>query len=359
MSDTCGKIIKYSVIGTSRSEKLEARIENFPAGVFYDEAFIENFMRLRAPGNNAFSSSRKEPDIPVVLSGIKNGYTDGNDIVFYIANQDAKNTSEDRNNVPRPMHADYPASVRYKDIDLRGGGKFSGRLTAPFCFFGALCELLLKKYSITVGAHALSIHGETDAPFDSVNLSPETLESLKTKPFPILSSPDKMLDIIASAKQKGDSVGGMIECAAVNLPVGVGEPLFDSLESKIASLVFSIPAVKGIEFGSGFSASKLFGSEHNDAYIVENGKIKTKTNNHGGILGGLSTGMPLIFKAAVKPTPSISLPQTTVNKKEMRETELKIDGRNDPCIVFRAVPCVESACAIAITDLMLEGGFIK
>ena len=242
--------------------------------------------------------------------------------------------------------------------DIRGGGHFSGRLTAPLCFAGALCRQMLEKRGILLGAHIAAIGSIQDQPYDPVNLDPEVLLSAGAGDFPV-NDPgqgEKMQELIASARKEGDSVGGIIECAAIGLPCGLGEPIFDGVENKIAQIVFGIPAVKGLEFGEGFRAAALRGSEHNDPYEIADGEVRTKTNHAGGILGGITTGMPLIFRAAVKPTPSIAKEQASVSLSRMEETGLQIHGRHDPCIVPRAVPCMEAALAIALWDLYLEAG---
>lgn len=327
MSSVWGKKLKISVFGESHGKAIGAVIDGFPAGFPIDFEKILAEMKRRAPGNDEFSTTRKEADFPNILSGVTNDITNGFPLCVEIENS-AKRSSdyESLQNIPRPGHADYTASVKYNGFaDMRGGGHFSGRLTAPIVFAGALCKQYLESKGIYISAKILEIHGEKE------NIHEEILK----------------------AKGEGDSVGGVIECTATGVKAGIGEPMFYSVESAISSLVFSVPAVKGIEFGAGFDAAKMKGSECNDKFIIENGEIKAKTNNCGGILGGIFNGMPLVFRVAMKPTPSIYKEQNSVNLEEMKECKLNIKGRHDPCIVPRAVGVIEAVCAIAILDLML------
>ena len=274
-----------------------------------------------------------------------------------IPNTDARSADYERiRSVPRPSHADYPAYVKYGGHnDIRGGGQFSGRLTAPFCAAGGIALQLLEKRGIRVFSHILSVGGIKDEPFDPVSPDTERLGALAGLRLAVLdpAAGERMAAEIKAAHADGDSVGGIVECMVTGLPAGVGEPIYDSLESRIASLVFSIPAVKGVEFGSGFAGSALRGSENNDPYRVLDGRIVTSSNNSGGICGGISTGMPVLFRAAFKPTPSISRPQDSVLLEEMKDETLEITGRHDPCIVPRALPAVEAAAAMAVLDLMI------
>jgi len=324
MSSTWGNNIKISIFGESHGEAIGVVIDGLPSGeeVNFDEIMIQ--MQRRTPGGD-FVSKRCENDIPEMLSGIFNNKTTGTPLCAIINNKDAK--SADYNQfLPRPGHADYTGHVRYKGFnDFRGGGHFSGRLTCPLVFAGAICRQILKKRNIEIIADIID--------------------------------KDKLQARIVNAKSNGDSVGGIIECTIIGVPAGVGNPIFDNIESKISSMVFGIPGVKGIEFGSGFASAEMIGSEHNDEFIIEDGIIKTKTNNHGGILGGISSGMPIIFRTAFKPTSSIEKCQKTVNLKDNTEQEISTKGRHDPCIAIRAVPVVEAATAIAILDLIVN--FVK
>ena len=354
MSSTWGNNLKITIFGQSHSEAIGVVIDGFPAGFRVDFEALQAFLARRAPGNAPFATARKEADKPEFVSGLVDGVTCGAPICALIRNTDTR--SADYQNIaecPRPSHADYPAHVRYGGAqDVRGGGHFSGRLTAPLCIAGALCLQYLQQKNIHIGAHIAAVGGIADTPFDAVTVGKE---QFLTGTFPVLSQTAKaaMQERIAAARADGDSVGGMIEVAAVGLPAGIGNPPFDGLENRISSLLFGIPAVKGVEFGNGFEAATLTGSQNNDAYCVENGEIKTVTNRHGGILGGISTGMPLVCRVAIKPTPSIAKEQQSVNLKTKQPQTLLIHGRHDPCIVPRAVPCVESALAIAILDSMI------
>ena len=353
MSSQFGTSLKIQIFGQSHAPAIGVSIDGFPVGFTPDMAALDAFLARRAPGQGAYATARKEADKPEFLSGLVEGHTCGAPITAIIRNTDTR--SKDYGNIaemPRPSHADYPAWVKYGDqADYRGGGHFSGRLTAPLCIAGGLCKQWLEELDIHVGAHIYAIGGIPDTPFDP--LMPQ-LGKIGTV-FPVLSEAAgaAMRQRISATRAEGDSVGGVIECAVTGLPAGIGEPMFGGVESRISAIVYGIPAVKGVEFGSGFQAAALRGSVNNDAYLVENGRIRTQTNNCGGILGGITNGMPLIFRAAFKPTPSISRPQQSVSISRMEQTELIVRGRHDPCIVPRAVPVVESAAAIAIFDLIL------
>lgn len=358
MSSSFGKLLKVSIFGQSHSEAIGVVLDGLPAGVRLDFDAVHRFMARRAPGGNRFSTARSEADAPQVLSGLVDGVTCGAPLCAVIQNGDARSKDYDKlRDLPRPMHADYAAAVKYGGAnDIRGGGQFSGRLTAPLCFAGAVATQLLAKQGITVGAHIAAIANEADTPFDPVAVSAGTLTELSQKPFPVLSDEAglRMQARIDAARSEGDSVGGIIECAVVGVPAGLGEPLYEGLENRLAAVIFGIPAVKGLEFGAGFGAAGLRGSIHNDPFMLRDGKIVTQTNNHGGILGGISTGMPITLRAAFKPTPSIAKTQQTVSLSRQENAELAITGRHDPCVVLRAVPCVEAATALVLLDLLLE-----
>lgn len=358
MTSYKGECLEVNIFGKSHAPEIGVEIEGLPAGKSVDMDALLRFMARRAPGRNEYSTARREADIPEVEYGLRDGVTEGGRLRAVIRNSDRRSGDYEKlKSIPRPGHADYTASVKFGDNwDNRGGGQFSGRLTAPLCIAGGICMQLLEEIGVVVGAHASFIGGVSDTPFHPVEVDGETLERVKTGGFPTLSpeAGEEMKAAIARAKADGDSVGGIIECAVVGLPVGLGDALFGGLEGRIAKAVFGIPAVKGIEFGAGFGASQLRGSENNDPYIVENGKIRTAGNNHGGILGGISSGMPLIFRAAIKPTPSIGKAQDSVDMSSLTPVRLETGGRHDPCIVPRAVPCVEAAAAVAIYDAYLE-----
>ncbi len=355
-----GNNLKMYIEGGSHEEKIELILDGFPKGLEVDEIALQAFLDRRAPGKDKLSTSRKEADKPVFLSGITDGKTDGTRIhaVIYNTNQHSSDYSFVKD-TPRPSHADYCAIQKYgKDVDLRGGGHFSGRLTAMLCVAGALCKQYLQKKGIDVFAHIHSIHGITDTPFDLCTVGKTEQNILTNADFPVLNAEQgkKMQDEILAARQDGDSVGGIVECAVTGLPVGLGEHLFAGAEGRIAAAVFSIPAVKGVEFGNGFGSAALFGSQNNDPFATDGEKIFTTTNNSGGILGGMTNGMPLVFRTAIKPTPSIAKEQATVSLTKMENTTLVIKGRHDPCIVQRAVPVLEAAAAVAVCDMLLDEG---
>lgn len=334
-----------------------AVIDGIPAGTVIDTEALARFMARRAPGSGPLSTPRRESDLPEIVSGTADGVCCGAPLCIIIKNTDARSADYERiRSVPRPSHADYPAYVKYGGHnDIRGGGQFSGRLTAPFCAAGGIALQLLEKRGIRVFSHILSVGGIKDEPFDPVSPDTERLGALAGLRLAVLdpAAGERMAAEIKAAHADRDSVGGILECMVTGLPAGVGEPIYDSLESRIASLVFSIPAVKGVEFGSGFAGSALRGSRNNDPYRVLDGRIVTSSNNSGGICGGISTGMPVLFRAAFKPTPSISVPQDSVLLEEMKDETLEITGRHDPCIVPRALPAVEAAAAMAVLDLMI------
>lgn len=358
MSSSFGVHLKITIFGQSHSEAVGVVIDGLPAGESIDMERVQRFLERRAPGRNAYSTSRKEGDIPRMLSGLFDGKTCGAPLCAVIENTNTNPKDYALlKDMPRPGHADYTAWVKYgASNDYRGGGHFSGRLTAPFCFAGAVCIQILERRGIHIGAHILSVHNITDTPFDPVAVNKKTLRDVTEKEFPVLNDNTgaEMRTAIAEAKNNMDSVGGIVECAISGLPVGIGEPIFDGLESRLSAALFAIPAVKGVEFGEGFRSAALFGSENNDAFFYDvNGQVQTKTNHHGGILGGISSGMPLLFRAAFKPTPSIASEQESISLSRQENTSLRIIGRHDPCIVPRAVPCVEAAAAVALLDMML------
>lgn len=353
MNSCYGENLKLSILGTSHGPSVGMTLEGIPAGLPVDMDRLQAFLNRRAPGQNQWSTARKEADVPEFQSGISDGVTTGDAIHAVIYNQNVRSSDYDElKYIPRPGHADYAAWMKYGlDFDMAGGGPFSGRMTAPMCIAGGLCRQWLEAKGIRIGAHIALIGGRGDDMFDPVSPQLDAVHAA----FPVLneSCGTAMLEAIAQTKQAGDSIGGIVECAVVGLPSGLGGPLFDGLESHIAQVVYGIPAVKGVDFGYDLVAIDGKGSFCNDAYILNNGKVTTATNHCGGILGGISNGMPLIFKAYFKPTPSIAKPQRSVNLKTMEEVTIEIKGRHDPCIVPRAVPVVEAAAAIAIYDLIL------
>ena len=359
MSSFWNHNLTVSIFGESHGPAIGVVLDNLPSGEHIDPEKIHDFMARRAPKKDATSTPRNEKDMPNILSGIYNNYTTGTPLAAFINNTDPH--SKDYGNIAklaRPGHADYTGALRYKGFnDVRGGGHFSGRLTAPLCFAGAVCGQILERRGIYTGAHIVQVHNIKDKKFDPCKVSKEDIIALRSKSFPTLSDKkgEAMIEDITRARQSGDSVGGVIECVITNVPAGIGSPIFEGLENSIAQLVFGIPAVKGIEFGAGFQVAEMLGSQNNDEfYVDDHGHILTRTNNHGGILGGISSGMPIVFRAAFKPTPSISKPQETVDISALKNETLEIKGRHDPCVVPRAVPCVEAAANIAILSHMLN-----
>lgn len=357
MSSTYGENLKLSIFGQSHAPAIGMTLDGIPAGLTVDLEKLQQFLNRRAPGQNDYSTPRREEDRPEFLSGLLNGFTCGAPLAAIIRNTNTR--SGDYANLmdcPRPGHADYTAQVKYGGFqDAAGGGHFSGRLTAPLCIAGGLCKQWLEAKGIRIGAHIAAIAGIPDTPFDPIK---PQLSSVGAD-FPVLNpeAGARMRQAISDAKRDLDSVGGIIECAVTGLPAGLGEPMFGGVEGRIAQIVYGIPAVKGVEFGIGFEAANLRGSENNDDFRMEEGKVVTSTNHCGGILGGITSGMPLLFRAAFKPTPSISRPQQSVSLAEGENRELVVKGRHDPCIVPRAVPVVEAAAAIAIFDMLLQNGW--
>ena len=352
MSCNFGEKVKITIFGQSHSEAIGVVIDGLPAGKKLDMDKISGFMSRRAPGRNKFSTARKEADLPEIISGLVDGVTCGAPLCAVIKNGDTRSKDyENLRTVPRPAHSDFAAFFKHNGFnDIRGGGNFSGRMTAPLCFAGAVCMQYLEDEGIEIGAHIEKIGGVKDKRFDPVNVD---FSLVRGKDFPVIddSCGEVMLEKIEEARLEADSVGGVIECAVTGLPVGIGEPMFDGIENVISQAVFAVPAVKGIEFGSGFEGADLKGSENNDSFSSNDGKFVTDTNNHGGILGGISSGMPVVFRVAMKPTPSIGKVQKSVNLITREEEEVCVHGRHDPCVVPRAVPCIEAAAAIAIMNL--------
>lgn len=354
-----GTRFRIGIFGSSHGPCVGAKVEGCPAGVRISEAVIQAELDRRAPGKGPLSTARKERDRLELLSGIKDGKATGAPIVGLVRNVDRDSSAYDVFlRVPRPGHADYPAMVKYSGHhDHRGGGQFSGRMTAGLVIGGAIARQVLERKGVSVVAQTVQIGSvvlKKDVP-------PSIAERMvRTSPVGCAdrATGERMAKEIVKAHEAKDSVGGVVRCTVLGLPVGVGEPFFGSIESLMAAMMFSIPGVKGVEFGSGFRAASMRGSEHNDPFIIREGRIVTKTNNAGGVLGGLSTGMPVDFRVAFKPTSSIARPQMSVDVVEMKPVELEIKGRHDPCIVPRAVPVVENAAAAVILDLMLQGGFV-
>lgn len=356
MSSTYGDKIKISVFGESHGNGIGVVIDGLPAGVKIDMDSVMTQMSRRAPGKDRTATPRKESDLPKVLSGMLGDTLTGAPLCAVIENTNTR--SGDYGNLlscPRPGHSDYTAFVKYNGAnDIRGGGHFSGRITAPIVFAGSICRQILAQKGIKIAAHINSIGNVCDEPFNPVSIDDALIDRLNASSFALIdnSVEEKMRDEVEDARMSLDSVGGTIECAVTGIEAGIGEPMFDGVEGVIAKAVFGVPAIKGIEFGKGFELSKLRGSQSNDPFRYNDGKVVTETNNCGGILGGITNGMPIIFRAAVKPTPSIAQKQKSVDLQKKENAELEIHGRHDPCIVPRAVPVIEAVTAIAIANLM-------
>ena len=363
MSSSWGEQIKINIFGGSHTEAIGVDIDGLPAGEPVDMAGVLAQMARRAPGQDPTATTRKEADTPRVLCGLLEGVTTGAPLCAIIENTSQRSKDyENLRRLPRPGHADYTAYVRYGGHnDIRGGGHFSGRLTAPLVFAGAVARQMLARRGITVGGHVAAIAGVEDKPFDPAHIPQGLLEGLGQQYFPVIdpAARDAMRGKVEEARMAQDSVGGVVECAVAGLPAGAGDPMFGGVENLFASLLFGIPAVKGVEFGAGFGACTLRGSENNDPfYFSGDGTVKTRTNNAGGILGGITTGMPLVFRVGFKPTPSISREQDTVDLPAGVDGKLSVTGRHDPCIVPRAAPVVEAAACLAALELLARRGWL-
>ena len=356
MSSTYGDRIKISVFGESHGNGIGVVVDGLPAGVKIDMDKVLVQMARRAPGKDKTATPRLEKDFPNVLSGMLDDTLTGAPLCAVIENTNTR--SGDYSNLlscPRPGHSDYAAFVKYNGSnDIKGGGHFSGRITAPIVFAGAVCRQILEQKGIKIAAHIASIGSVEDERFNPVEIEDELIERLNLSAFALIdgNAEQKMRDEVEKARTSLDSVGGTIECAVTGIGAGFGNPMFDGVEGVIAKAVFGVPAIKGIEFGKGFELSQMRGSQSNDSFRYKDGSVVTETNNMGGILGGITNGMPVIFRAAVKPTPSIAQKQKTVDLQKKENAELEIHGRHDPCIVPRAVPVVEAVTAIAVINMI-------
>lgn len=360
MASIFGNALHLSIFGQSHSPAIGCSLDGLPAGIAVNEKRLQAFLDRRAPGRNETSTTRREADAPEFVAGITNGYTNGAPIAALIRNANTRSQDyDDLRRIPRPGHADYPAAVKYRGFqDVAGGGHFSGRLTAPLCIAGGIALQALESKGIRIAAHIASLgpEGIHDTPLDPMKPNEVQLAAILANPLPCVSAAaaQRMKDCIIATKNDLDSVGGVIECAAYGVPAGIGDPMFEGLENRIARIAFGIPAVKGVEFGAGFGAAQLLGSENNDAYRMDSTSVLPQTNHAGGILGGISTGMPIVWRMAIKPTPSIGKEQRSVDLAERCDANLVVRGRHDPCIVARAVPVAEAACALALLDAFLE-----
>src|SRR5881296_593239 len=358
-SNSIGKAFVVTCFGESHGPVVGVTVDGCPAGLPLKVDHIQRELDLRIPQEKEVVSARREPDVVELLSGVFQDYTTGAPVTMHIRNKDVKSSDyESLKDLVRPGHADYPAKVKYGGFsDYRGGGRLSGRMTAAFVAAGAIAQKLLSAFGVEVLAYTQAIDGvrlDHSPSFETVKKI--TYENSMRCPDTVMA--EKMHQAVINAKTDGDSVGGVVECTALGLPVGVGEPLFDAIDSELAKILFGIPAVKGVEFGAGFQATRLKGSENDDQYMIKEGKVVTLTNNSGGVLGGMSTGMPLLLRVAFKPPSSIAKEQRTVNISQMEEAKLGVKGRHDPCVVPKAVPVVQGMVAIGVADLMIRGGMI-
>ncbi len=358
--NSIGKEFTVTSFGESHGGQVGVIIDGCPAGLPFSEVDVQIDLDNRVPIQKPeLVSGRVEKDFVRILSGVFNGFTTGAPICMLVDNKETNSSDyESIKNLPRPAHADYTARVKYGGFnDYRGGGRFSGRVTVSLIMAGALAKKLLSQFKVEVLAYTIAI--------GKVNMKRAVgFEEIRKHRYewasrcPDLASAQMMEDAIVSAKKAGDSLGGIIECVLQNVPAGVGEPLFDALDADLAKAVFIVPAVKGVEFGAGFKIAELKGSEANDAFKMQKNRIIAKTNVSGGILGGLSSGMPIVFRAAIKPTPSIAVEQETIDLSIMKNSSIKVGGRHDPCVVPKAVPVIESVAAITLVDHMIRSGFI-
>lgn len=355
-----GENLRLTLSGESHGESVCAEISGIEAGFKVDMQKLYSFMARRQGGRLPFTTPRREEDVPIFESGIdENGITDGNPIRAVILNKNVRSGDYSGfTDTPRPSHAEYTAIMRYgKDIDLRGGGHFSARLTAPLCALGAILKQILEAKGIFVGTHLYSVGNVNDKPFSQTEVSESDLREVPEKQgLPIVDAAleERMQNELYSAVNAGDSLGGIVECAVIGMEAGYGDPLYDGVENRLSQAMFGLGGVRGIEFGTGFEAARMRGSEHNDAYCIKDGKVATETNHCGGVIGGITNGMPIIFRVAFKPTASISIPQKTVSLSKMEETEIEIKGRHDPCIAIRALPCVEALTCAVMADIIIS-----
>lgn len=356
MASSIGSHYRCSVFGESHGEMIGVEIDGMPPGEAIDEAELARFMARRAPGSSKLTTQRKEADAVHLATGVMNGVTTGFPLLAYILNTNQR--SKDYSNLldhPRPSHADYTAYVHYKGFaDMRGGGHFSGRLTAPLCIAGGIAKQILRRRGIYIGAQLLQVADVCGNAFDPINVDATTLEGMAEYAFPALAKAEAMQEAIACAARDGDSVGAIVQGAAIGVPVGLGGPMFDGVENRLAQALFGIPGCKGVDFGAGFDSVSMRGSQHNDPFTMQNGRVTPVTNHAGGILGGITSGAPITVRLAMKPTASIAKEQQTVSLSRQTNDPLVITGRHDPCIAIRAVPVVEAVMAIVLLDLLLE-----
>jgi len=357
--NSLGKEFTVTTFGESHGKVVGVVVDGCPAGLTLSEVDFQEELDRRIPAEPKIVSARVEKDTAKILSGVLNGKTTGAPVTVTVENKETNSSDyEDIKDLPRPGHSDYPARIRYGGFnDYRGGGRFSGRVTVALILAGTIAKKLLNRYDIDVLAYTLAIgQVRSDKRFSAAEIRKNRYAAATR--CPDLECAEKMEEAIIAAKSAGDSLGGIVECIALNMPVGVGEPLFDALDADLAKALFGVSAVKGVEFGAGFRAASMRGSENNDAFLFKNGKVATATDNAGGILGGLSSGMPIMIRVAIKPTPSIAKEQKTVNLSTMKDATLSVKGRHDPCLVPKAVPAIEAAVAVTLVDHLIRSGFI-
>lgn len=357
MSSRIGRMLSIEIFGESHGAAVGVTLDGLPAGLKLDMERLNAFVQRRA-ARSAIATGRQEKDIPRIISGLWDEITTGQPLTAIFENGDTHSAHYDfLPDRPRPGHADYPAIMRslYND-DLRGSGHHSGRLTLPYVFAGGVAMQLLEKEGVRIAAHVQQIANENDDCLNDIAPDMDALLEAQKRPIPTLNPEEgeRMQQAILKAKSEQDSRGGVVECAAVGVPVGLGSPFFEGVESVMANYLFSIPAVKGVEFGAGFTSASMRGSAYNDPYIMKDGQIAASRNSAGGLLGGITNGMPIIVRVAFRPTPSVGVEQSTVSLSEETNTTLSVQGRHDPCVVVRAVPVVESAVALALAELWLE-----
>lgn len=350
--------IQISIFGESHSPAIGVVLDHLPADKQIDLAEVRAFLRRRQARSDGTTTTRLEPDLPEVISGLVNNRTTGTPLCMMIKNTNVR--SGDYKNLQtavRPGHADYTGFLKYHGAnDIRGGGHFSGRLTACLVMAGAVCAQILAQYGVESAAHLLSVRHLKGTPIDTMQITKQELKSIRELPFPVIDSKQRqdVISFINDTRMSLDSVGGIVECVTLGMPAGIGEPMMGGIENLLSSLLFSIPGVKGVEFGDGFACTEHYGSENNDPFVMKNDTVQTTSNHNGGILGGITSGMPINVRVALKPTPSIARPQQTVDVAEQKDTTLEIVGRHDPCIAVRAVPVVEACCSIALLSAFVK-----
>lgn len=358
--NSLGKEFVVTTFGESHGKIVGVLIDGCPAGLSISEEDFQEELDQRIPAQPKIVSARIEKDTAKILSGVFNGKTTGAPIAITVDNKEIMSIDYDKiRDLPRPGHCDYPACVRYGGFnDYRGGGRFSGRVTVALVMAGVIAKKLLNRYNIDVLAYTVSIGKVKSEKKFSSAVEIRKNRSIAATRCPDLVCAEKMEEAIVAAKNMGDSIGGIVECVAFNVPAGVGEPLFDALDADLAKALFGVSAVKGVEFGTGFAAVEMFGSQNNDEFTVKDGKVETVTNNAGGIFGGISSGMPITMRVAIKPTPSISREQKTINLLTMENVTLNVNGRHDPCVVPKAVPAIEAVAAVTLVDHLIRAGHI-